>query len=89
MKTLRQLCAASVLTLVLTVSAFAGVMSTGVTEPPPPPSPSTATPEGDMTTGAAGEISTTVAGEISTGVSSTDPATGVTLNLLLHVLSLF
>ncbi len=42
-----------------------------------------------MSTGAAGEMSTTVAGEMSAGVSATDPATGVALNLLLNVLSLF
>ncbi len=86
MKNLRQLCAAFVLTLVLTLSASAGQMSTTVAPPAPPTS--TATTEGDMSTGVAGDMSTTVAGEMTTGVTATDPATGAALNLLLNLLSL-
>jgi hypothetical protein len=48
MKTLRRLCAVFVLTLALALSAFAGDISTGVTEPPPP---SQATSTGDISTG--------------------------------------
>ena len=50
MKTLRQLCAALVLTLALTLSAFAGDMPTGITAEPPPPE-SQVTTTGDMSTG--------------------------------------
>ena len=52
MKTLRKLCAAVLLTSVLAVSANAGDMWTGYTNPPPPPPPSTT-----GTTQAPGEIS--------------------------------
>lgn len=90
MKALRQFCAAFVLTLMLAASASAGQMTTGIADPPPPAPPtSTATTGGDMSTGAAGNMSTTVAGEMSAGVTATDPVTGVALNLLLNVLSLF
>ena len=43
MNSLRQLCAASILVIVLAVSAFAGEMSTPTftSPPPPPPSPMT------------------------------------------------
>jgi hypothetical protein len=71
----------------LALSVSAGEMSTTVV--PPAPSPSTATTEGDMSTGVAGQMSTTVAGQMTTGVTATDPATAVTLNLLLNVLTLF
>jgi hypothetical protein len=41
MKNLPQTCAAYVLALVLTHSAFAGEISTGITQPPPPSQPAT------------------------------------------------
>jgi hypothetical protein len=72
MKTLQQLCAASVLTLTLSLSAFAGDITTMIV-PPPPPSAQQAT--------TAGDISTTKAGEITTMVTSA-------LDLLTSVLSL-
>jgi hypothetical protein len=81
MRPLRRLCAAFVLTLALALSAFAGDISTGITNAPPPP------PAEQATT--AGDISTTVAGDISTGVTAIDPATEVMLSLLQSLLSLF
>ncbi|HEY0005026.1 MAG TPA: hypothetical protein VGB17_09470 [Pyrinomonadaceae bacterium] len=71
MKTLRQLCAALVLTLVLALSAIAddGQMNTpGFTQPPPQSSTST---DGQMDTpGVTGSNSTTTAcGEIECGVT--------------------
>lgn len=79
MKTLRRLCAAFVLTLALTLSAFGGQIETGVTTAPPPP-PDTA---------ATGQIETGITGEISSGVTATDPVTEIALNLLQSLLSLF
>jgi hypothetical protein len=79
MRTLR-LCAALVLTLALSLSTFAGDMSTGITAPPPPSTSQAA---------ATGEITTSVAGDMSTGVTATDPATDVFLSLLQSLLSLF
>lgn len=74
MKSLRQLCAALVLALVLELSAFAGEMSTTIASPPPPP------PQGNM--------STTVACDMTTGIADTDTATEVALNLLQSLLTL-
>lgn len=51
MKTLRRFCTMFVLTLVLTLSAFAGDISTTVVSEPPPP---------DSQTAATGEMSTSV-----------------------------
>jgi hypothetical protein len=79
MKTLRQLCAAFVLTLALSFSAFAGNMPAGVTEPPPPDSE--ATSQGEMSTG--------VTGDMPTGATTIDPATEALLNLLQSLLALF
>jgi hypothetical protein len=57
MKSLRQVCAASVLTLMLALSAFAGEITTMVVSPQPPPSQQSTT-QGQMDTGIAGEIDT-------------------------------
>ena len=80
MRTFRQLCAASVLTLSLAVSAFAGDISTTVVSQPPPSTSQSATTQGD--------ISTTVAGDISTGVTATDSTTEFVVNLILGMFSL-
>ena len=82
MKTFQRLCAASVLTLMLTLPASAGWISTGVAPPAPSPTP----------TAAEGEIHTTVTGQEETGsdeATASDSATEVALNLLQSVLSLF
>ncbi|MDT5122463.1 MAG: hypothetical protein QOC96_1945 [Acidobacteriota bacterium] len=82
MKNLRQFCAAVVLTLVFTFSAFAGDMQTpGVVDPPPPP-PSmmadTSTPSATIATGTATQ-----------DVVAVDPVTEAALSLLQSVLSIF
>lgn len=81
MKTLRQLCAASVLALMLSLPAFAGEMSTTVAPPSPPANATTTTqtstpitPDGDAAE--------------SGGASVIDSVTDATLNLLHSVLSL-
>lgn len=79
MKTLRRLCAAFVLTLALSLSAFAGDMQAGVTAPPPPRSSQTTT-QGEITTGVAGEMSAGVAGEVPNNIF---------LSLLQSLLALF
>ena len=81
MKTLRQLCVASVLTLTFSLSAFAGEIQTTVTSPPPP-----------QTVTANGEIQTTITGQAETDSSEATVAGSVTesvMNLLESVLSLF
>ncbi len=83
MKTLRQLCVATMFTLALTTFAFAGEISTPLAPPQPAP---TAAATAD------GEISTTVAGQAETGSSeatAADSATEIALNLLQSVLALF
>lgn len=87
MKNLRQLCTAVVLTLALVAPASAGVISTGVTQPPP-------APQGVISTG-----SPTTQGNIHTGVTNQESAEGeatasdsvteIALTLLQSVLSLF
>ena len=80
MKNLKSLFTTVVLTLVLTLPAFAGQMTTTITDPPP--SPPSATVDGQMTT--------TVTGQIGTGSSeAVDPVTQVALSLLQSVMSLF
>ena len=84
MKSYRNAVAALLLALVLTTSAFAGEMHTGITDPNPQPTP---TANGEMQTGATDD-------EIHTGVApstpeATDTVTGVALNLLQGVFSLF
>lgn len=82
MKTFRQLCAASVLILTLTLPAFAGWISTTVAPPNPSPTPAAAT----------ADTETNVTGQEGTGSSEAtvaDSATEIALNLLQSVLSLF
>jgi hypothetical protein len=82
MKTFRQLCAASVLILTLTLPASAGWISTTVAPPDPSPTPAAA----------AGEMQTGITGQAETGSSeatAADSATQAALNLLQSVLSLF
>jgi hypothetical protein len=83
MKTFRQLCAASVLILTLTLPASAGWISTTVAPPNPSPTPASAV---------AGEMQTGIAGQEETGSSeatAADSATEIALNLLQSVLALF
>jgi hypothetical protein len=87
MKTLRQLCVASVFVFSLTFPAFAGEIQTGVAPPPPA---QTSTTSGQATTN--GEIQTGLTGQEETGsgeASATDSATAAVLNLLQTVLALF
>lgn len=81
MKTLRQLCLASVVTFTLALPALAGEMQTTIAPPQPAQS---ATSQG--------EIDTTIIGQEETGSSeatATDSATELALNLLQSVLALF
>jgi hypothetical protein len=55
MKTLRQFCTAFALTLMLTLSAFAGQIDTPFAEPPPSQHSTT---QGQIETGIAGQIDT-------------------------------
>jgi hypothetical protein len=80
MKTLRQLCVASVFTLALSMPAFAGQIET----PLAPPTAPAATAEGEISTGVTGQEETG-SGE----ASATDSATEIALNLLQSVLALF
>jgi hypothetical protein len=80
MKTLRQLCAAFVLALMLAMSALAGDMETGITVPQSPGASSASTP-GQMSKGYAGNMSTTSA----TAIGS---ATGIALSLVQSMLAL-
>lgn len=84
MKSYRNAVAALVLALMLSTSAFAGVIQTGVTSPNPQP-----TPAASSTTETA-----TTDGVIQTGVAASTPEapdtlTGIALNLLQSVFSLF
>lgn len=81
MKTLRRLCAVFVLTLILSLPAFSGDMSTTVVSQPPPPPDSQATTLGDMQAG--------ITGEMSTSVTAADSVTEVALNLLQNLPPLF
>jgi hypothetical protein len=81
MKTLRQLCVASVFTLALTMPTFAGEIETPKASTPPAPSAAMA-----------GDIETTFTGQMDTGSSeatAADSATEIVLNLLQSMLSLF
>ena len=83
MKKLKHLCAATVLALTLTLSAFAGEMS----------SPGIKSSSSQQESSAAGDIGmpgATAAGEILTpGLSGLDPVTEAALGLLDSLLSLF
>jgi hypothetical protein len=88
MKTLRQLCVASVFVFALTIPAFAGQIETTVASPQPAQTSTTggqATANGQIETTVAGQIETTGSGE----ASATDSATEIALNLLQTVLALF
>ena len=74
MRTLGRLCAASILTLALALSAFAGEIDTTFTSQSPPQHATTQ-----------GEIQTTSAGEIETTLTAT---TEIALSLISGVLSL-
>ncbi len=86
MKTLRQLCVASVFVFALTTPALAGEIQIGVA-PPPPPSQAqtqTTTTDGEITTGVTGQEETS-----SSEATAADSATEIALNLLQSVLALF
>lgn len=92
MKRVRQLCATTLLTLVLAASsALAGQIPYGVTSPPPPPAQSSVVgdmPQGVNSSSPSSEASVT--GDLPYGVASViDPVTGLALNLLQSLLSLF
>jgi hypothetical protein len=84
MKTLRTLCAATVLTFALTAPAFAGIITTDKTGTEPPPSTSSMVTDGIITTDVASQSNTE--GDATTASSS---VTQTALNLLQSVLSLF
>jgi hypothetical protein len=50
MKKIQELCAATMLLFVLSLSALAGEIHTNVVQPPPPPASAAATEPGDATT---------------------------------------
>lgn len=83
MKTLRQLCVASVFVFALAIPAFAGEISTGVAPPPSQPA-QTATVNGEISTGITGQEETG-----SSEATAADSATEIALNLLQSVLALF
>ncbi len=80
MKKLQQLFASVVLTLMLSISTFAGdgIIHTWKTEPPPPPPPATATSNEVEADGIIWPMRTV-----------TDPVTEVLLSVLPGVLALF
>jgi hypothetical protein len=83
MKKLKHLCAATVLALTLTLSAFAGEMSS-------PGIKSSSSPQESSAAGDIGMPGATAAGEILTpGLSGLDPVTEAALGLLDSLLSLF
>lgn len=84
MKTVRQLCAASILILTLAFSAFAGdVQFPGITNPPPDQHQTSAT--GDMQAPGA-----SVSGQMDTGLASdADSVAEIALNFLVNALSVF
>ena len=89
MKNFQRFCAAVVLTFALTVSAFAGHMATGATDPPPPPD-STQTTQGDIQFGAAGDMQFGAAGDMHIGNSEANAASmEAILGLLQSVMPLF
>jgi hypothetical protein len=83
MKALRQFFGASVLILTLSLSAFAGDMTTGVASPQPTPPSSNA--QGDIHTGVTGDIHTINVDAEAAGGSVADAAVA----LIQSVLSLF
>jgi hypothetical protein len=83
MSTMSRLCAASLLTLTLSVVTLAGDIHTTVVNPPPPSNPATSS-EGD-TTGVYGDIHTPK----DEGFTVTDPVVEAALSLARAVLALF
>ena len=81
MKTLRQLCVASVFVFALAIPAFAGEIQTPLAPPPPAQS---ATAQGEISTGFTGQEETG-----SSEATAADSATEIALNLLQSVLTLF
>lgn len=81
MKKLRLFLSSAALTVLLCVSASAGVMSTGNSQPPPPP-PAQASVATQNT-------ETEVEGIISTGVPSSEAVKEMALSVLQSVLALF
>jgi hypothetical protein len=83
MKNFRQFCAATVFTLVLTFSAFAGdINAPGViTQPPPPP------PSATSKTGRPGVVCTGDMG--CSGATALNPLTEIMLEMLKSMLSFF
>lgn len=82
MKSLKQLATIAVLTLVLSTSTMAGVITTGRTDPPPPP-PATST--GVITTGATETPTTTE--QTNNDATSNASAMEIMLGLLQTVLT--
>ncbi|HKQ99327.1 MAG TPA: hypothetical protein VJT09_01565 [Pyrinomonadaceae bacterium] len=85
MRHLKKLCVAGLLTLALTLPAFAGEMEAGVIAPPP--STQQASAQGEMPGGVTGEMQAGLTGDMSTGF--TDPTTDFFLNLFQGLMSLF
>jgi hypothetical protein len=79
MNTLRQLCAALVLTLMIALSTSAGDMHTTVAPPQPAPTPAEA--QGNIHTGAPGDIHTTEA-------TAAEVLAGAVVDLVQGVLAL-
>jgi len=79
MKTLRQLCVATVFTLLLMTSTFAGDIHTGIAQPPPPDESSAITPGDIDTPGRA----------IQNPQATSDSVVDIALNLLQTMLSVF
>jgi hypothetical protein len=88
MNRVRQLCAITLLIMLLAASStMAGQIPYGVTSPPPPTTETSAT--GDMPQGATSS-ETSVTGDMPYGdTSEIDPVTGLALSLLKSLLSLF
>jgi hypothetical protein len=88
MNRFRQLCAAILLTAVLVSStALAGNMPCGVTSPTPT---TEASATGDMPNGATSSSDASLTGDMPLGdTSDIDPVTGLALDMLRSLLSLF
>lgn len=82
MENLRKVCAAALLILVISLTALAGDMSCGITDPPPQQSQAVTT--GDMSAGITATDNTT---EDEVAVAS--PITETMLNIVQSVLALF
>ena len=83
MKTLRQLCVASVVVFALALPAFAGEIQTGIA---PSPTPQQQQVAGEIQTGVAGQIETIGSVSEATPIDSVAQAA---LNLIQSVLALF